>query len=55
MGRVDDPFFGFVPPLVSFPPWWRRPVESPPMVKPRTVPADARPGTAAAASASGPQ
>ena len=25
MGRLDDPFFGFVPPLVSFPPWWRRP------------------------------
>ena len=24
MGRVDDPFFGFVPPLVSFPPWWSR-------------------------------
>src|SRR5208283_4366360 len=20
-GRVDDPFFGFEPPLVSFPPW----------------------------------
>ena len=26
-GRVDDPFFGFVPPLVSFPPWWRRRVK----------------------------
>jgi hypothetical protein len=24
MGRLDDPFFGMVPPLVSFPPWWRR-------------------------------
>jgi hypothetical protein len=23
-GRVDDPFFGFEPPLVSFPPWWNR-------------------------------
>ncbi len=22
-GRVDDPFFGFEPPLASFPPWWR--------------------------------
>ena len=21
-GRLDDPFFGYVPPLVSFPPWW---------------------------------
>jgi hypothetical protein len=24
MGRLDDPFFGLVPPIVSFPPWWRR-------------------------------
>ena len=24
-GRVDDPFFGFEPPLVSFPPWARSP------------------------------
>ena len=24
MGKLDDPFFGFVPPLVSFPPWWKR-------------------------------
>jgi hypothetical protein len=24
-GRVDDPFFGFEPPLVSFPPWTRSP------------------------------
>jgi osmotically-inducible protein OsmY len=23
-GKLDDPFFGFVPPLVSFPPWWQR-------------------------------
>jgi hypothetical protein len=22
-GWMDDPFFGMVPPLVSFPPWWR--------------------------------
>lgn len=21
-GRIDDPFYGFEPPLVSFPPWW---------------------------------
>jgi osmotically-inducible protein OsmY len=35
MGRLDDPFFGFVPPLVSFPPWWRRRVEGP--VMPRQV------------------
>ena len=55
MGRVDDPFFGYVPPLVSFPPWWRRRVESAPMVQPRTVPADAGPGTAPGASAYAPQ
>ena len=34
MGRLDDPFFGFVPPLVSFPPWWRRRVEGNPMARP---------------------
>jgi osmotically-inducible protein OsmY len=28
-GRLDDPFFGMVPPLVSFPPWWRRQMEGP--------------------------
>jgi osmotically-inducible protein OsmY len=22
-GRLDDPFFGFEPPLLSYPPWWR--------------------------------
>src|SRR5262249_26125424 len=22
MGRFDEPFFGFEPPLVSYPPWW---------------------------------
>ena len=37
MGRMDDPFFGFVPPLVSFPPWWRRPVERQPMQRPGPV------------------
>jgi osmotically-inducible protein OsmY len=30
-GRLDDPFFGMVPPLVSFPPWWRRRAEAPPL------------------------
>ena len=34
MGRLDDPFFGFVPPLVSFPPWWRRRVEGNAMQRP---------------------
>ncbi len=24
MGRLDDPFFGLVPPIISYPPWWRR-------------------------------
>jgi osmotically-inducible protein OsmY len=33
MGRLDDPFFGFVPPLVSFPPWWRRQVDGQGMVR----------------------
>jgi hypothetical protein len=51
MGRVDDPFFGFVPPLVSFPPWWRRRVESPSMVRPRPASPDAAAGSAAAPSA----
>jgi hypothetical protein len=51
MGRVDDPFFGFVPPLVSFPPWWRRPVESPRLIRPRTAPADAQGASPAATSA----
>ncbi len=22
-GRIDDPFFGFEPPMLSYPPWWR--------------------------------
>jgi len=22
-GRIDDPFFGFEPPILSYPPWWR--------------------------------
>ncbi len=34
-GRLDDPFFGFVPPLVSFPPWWLRRVQTGAMVPPR--------------------
>ena len=31
LARLDDPFFGYVPPLVSFPPWWRRPGQGPSM------------------------
>ncbi|HEX3448183.1 MAG TPA: BON domain-containing protein [Isosphaeraceae bacterium] len=37
--RLDDPFFGFVPPLVSFPPWWRRAGQGGPTVQPRKDPA----------------
>ena len=43
MGRFDDPFFGFVPPLVSFPPWWRRSVDSLPQPRPGPVPQNAQP------------
>jgi BON domain len=46
MGRLDDPFFGFVPPLVSFPPWWRRAGQSNPTIQPRQDPA-ARPQASA--------
>ncbi len=38
-GRLDDPFFGFVPPLVSFPPWWRRAGQISPTIQPRQDPA----------------
>jgi osmotically-inducible protein OsmY len=41
-GRVDDPFFGYVPPLVSFPPWWSRGNQTGPMVQPGRA-ADATP------------
>ncbi len=47
--RLDDPFFGFVPPLVSFPPWWRRPGQSGPTVQPRPDPAAAPQASAAPA------
>jgi len=35
-GRLDDPFFGLVPPIVSFPPWWRR-NEPSALVQPRAA------------------
>jgi osmotically-inducible protein OsmY len=37
MGWLDDPFFGLVPPIVSFPPWWRARTEPPAVVQPRRV------------------
>ncbi len=43
MGRVDDPFFGFVPPIISYPPWWRPVNVAPVMVRPRPVENDAAP------------
>jgi osmotically-inducible protein OsmY len=36
MGRLDDPFFGLVAPIVSFPPWWRR-NEPAALVQPRAA------------------
>jgi osmotically-inducible protein OsmY len=50
MGRVDDPFFGFLPPIVSFPPWWRRRVDSPAQVAPRPIAANAAAAAAAAST-----
>lgn len=38
-GRVDDPFFGLEPPLVSFPPWATRPAEPAPATAARKRPA----------------
>ena len=40
MGRLDDPFFGLVPPIVSFPPWWRRNDSA--LVEPRATRQSAR-------------
>jgi BON domain len=55
MGRLDDPFFGFVPPLVSFPPWWRRRLDAQPMQRPGQVAVNpnANAGAGAAAPADG--
>ncbi len=55
MGRMDDPFFGFVPPLVSFPPWWRRQMERQPMQRPGPMgDPNVVPGAAASADGRGP-
>jgi osmotically-inducible protein OsmY len=45
MGRLDDPFFGFVPPIVSFPPWWPRRNDPASFVQPRKVSAGSLPGS----------
>ena len=43
-GRVDDPFFGFEPPLASFPPWWRsRDASTRAVLRPLATGADRRP------------
>ena len=47
-GRVDDPFFGFVPPLISYPPWWSRGTQTGPMIQPRRAPGAEPPATSAA-------
>jgi osmotically-inducible protein OsmY len=51
-GRLDDPFFGYVPPLISFPPWWSRGAQGGATMQPgpaaSMTPAPASNGTAAA-------
>jgi BON domain len=47
-GRVDDPFFGMVPPLISYPPWWSRGNQTGPMLQPRQAPGAGPGGTSAA-------
>jgi len=51
LGRLDDPFFGYVPPLLSFPPWWRRSPDSLPQPRPGPVPQNAQPPAAAQSNA----
>jgi osmotically-inducible protein OsmY len=50
-GRLDDPFFGYVPPLVSFPPWWRRSVENLPRPRPGQFQENTQPGMAGQSAA----
>jgi osmotically-inducible protein OsmY len=40
LARLDDPFFGFVPPIISYPPWWKRNQRGP-MVQPNYAPTGA--------------
>lgn len=51
-GRIDDPFFGFEPPLLSYPAWWgavaaREPVMLPPQGLPDQAAGGGQPGGAA--------
>ena len=43
-GWLDDPFFGMEPPVVSFPPWWRRQMRRPDGRPERRRAADSEPG-----------
>jgi osmotically-inducible protein OsmY len=48
-GRLDDPFFGYVPPLVSFPPWWSRRNQTGSMAQPGMIPNGVPPASGAGA------
>jgi osmotically-inducible protein OsmY len=37
-GRLDDPFFGFEPPILSYPPWWRAMASRVPLNLPAPAP-----------------
>jgi osmotically-inducible protein OsmY len=52
-GRLDDPFFGLVPPLVSFPPWWRGTQTAGPTLQPRMAADGAVPPASGARAADG--
>jgi osmotically-inducible protein OsmY len=51
-GRLDDPFFGFVPPIISYPPWWKR-NQAGPMAQSRNLSGAAAPAAALQANNSG--
>jgi osmotically-inducible protein OsmY len=53
-GRLDDPFYGFEPPILSYPPWWRAVAAREPIMLPSQPAANASanpaaPGAGAAA------
>ena len=41
-GWLDDPFFGYVPPLISYPPWWSRGNQTGSTMAPRQGPGAGR-------------